>query len=191
MRHAHKAIPEEEAGVALLCLMYDDLPPAARESVWAYPRRPRVEPCPSVLRVTHSGRTIARTARGLRVIETGHPPRYFFPLDDVVTDHLVMTGARADTEHLGEARLFDVRVAGRRAPQAAWTHVHPPTACTALRGHVAFFAGRVDGAFVDGERVIPQPGGRFGGWITSDVVGPYEGSERRGLRAQGKDILTM
>lgn len=166
--------------MALLGLMFDGLPATAGESVWAYPSTPRVELCPRVLRVVHSGRTIARTARGLRVLETGHPPRYFFPLDDVVTDHLVMTGGRAPTDHLGEARFFDVRIAGRRAPQAAWTHLKPPAACAALRGHVAFFAGRVDGAFVDGERVIPQPGGRLGGWITSDLVGPYTGSKPRG-----------
>lgn len=153
-----------------------DLPATPRESVWSYPDVPRVEPCHHQLKVMHSGRSIAETSRGLRVVETGHPPVYFFPLDDVATDSLAMTQGRVWYPHRGEARLFDVRVGRRRSPLAAWIHPRPEATHLALRGHMAFFAGRVDGAFVNGERVIPQPGGLFGGWITPDVVGPYIGA---------------
>lgn len=162
--------------MARLSSVHDGLPRPAGESVWAYPRVPRIEPFTRELRVVHSGHTIARTTHGLRLLETGHPPRYFFPMDDVRTDYLVLSRGQVPTEHLGAARAFDVRVAHRRSPQAAWTHPRPPASHAALKGYVAFFAGRVDRALVDGEQVIAQPGGVFGGWVTPDLVGPYRGA---------------
>jgi len=125
--------------------IFDDLPKTPRESVWSYPEIPRIEPCVRLLKVVHSGRTIAETTHGLRVVELGHPPVYFFPLDDASTRSLAMTRGRRWYAHRGEARFFDVNVDGRRSPRAAWTHPRPEATHSALRGHVAFHAGRVDG----------------------------------------------
>lgn len=161
--------------------IFDALPPPATESVWAYPETPRIERCARELRVVHSGRTIARTMRGLRLLRTGHPPVYYLPLEDVHTDHLAMSRGRSECPHLGESRALDVVVDGRRSPRAAWTHPQPAARYSALKGHIGFFAGRVDGAFVDGERAMAQPGGVFGGWITEEVVGPFVGAPEVGV----------
>ncbi len=162
--------------MALLHTMFDALPPGPGESVWSYPETPRIERSARLLMVRHNQRTIARTCAGLRVLANGHPPVYFFPLDDIDTDRLALTTTRLDHPHRGEARYFDVTVDGRRAPRAAWTHPQPDPAFAALKGCIAFHADRVDGAFVDGERVIAQPGGVLGGWITHDIIGPFKGA---------------
>jgi hypothetical protein len=58
----------------------------------------------------------------------------------------------------------------------AWYYPTPEPHYAAIRGHVAVYAGLMDECLVDGERVVPQPGGFYGGWITSNVVGPFKGS---------------
>lgn len=161
--------------MAILHTIFDALPQAPGESVWSYPEIPRIERCPRMLRVCHNRHVVASTTRGLRVLEHGHPPVYFFPLEDADTDCLAMARGHTWYPRRGQARFFDVVVDGRRSPLAAWTHPQPDPSHIALKGHVAFYAGRVDGAFVDGEQVIPQPGGVFGGWITADVIGPFKG----------------
>lgn len=155
--------------------IFDLVSAAPRESVWAYPATPRLERCDRELRVVHSGVLVAHTTRGLRLISTGHPPVYWFPLDDVVMDHLAIARGSTWCAFLGPSRYFDVVVGNRRSPLAAWTHFKPSGPYSALSRHVAFYAGRVDGAFVDGEPAIPQPGGVYGGWITADLIGPYKG----------------
>ena len=61
------------------------------------------------------------------------------------------------------------------ADAAAWTYDAPSDAFAPVAGHLAFYAGLMDFCTVDGERVTPQEGGFYGGWITSDVVGPFKG----------------
>lgn len=146
--------------------------PAPRRSVWSFPTAPQVEPEGRRVRIVHSRVTIADSRRALRVVENGHPPLYFVPLDDVRAAHLVMTRARAGSGELGEARFFDIVVERRRAPLAAWTHLAPAPRFSAIKGWVAFYADRIDRAFVGDEPVIGLPGGA-GGWITSDLIGPF------------------
>ncbi len=78
-------------------------------------------------------------------------------------------------EWKGLATHYDVVVGDRRALQAAWSYREPDPGYEAIAGFVAFYPGRVDACFVDGERVRPQPGDYYGGWITDDVVGPFKG----------------
>ncbi|MCS7289004.1 MAG: DUF427 domain-containing protein, partial [Roseiflexus sp.] len=60
------------------------IPPGpGQESVWDYPRPPRVEPTSRRVRVVFGGVTIADTRRALRVLETSHPPTYYIPPEDV------------------------------------------------------------------------------------------------------------
>lgn len=150
-----------------------DLHPADRESVWSHPTRPSIDSAEGTIVVMHSGAIIARSTRALRVRVMGHPPTYFLPAEDVKTEHLALTAhQRADTD-VGVERFFDVRVGRRRAVHAAWAITQPTPGCEALKGHVAFFAGRLDRCLVDGELVVPEPGGVRGGWITSAVSGPF------------------
>ncbi|HEY3674080.1 MAG TPA: DUF427 domain-containing protein [Acidimicrobiia bacterium] len=146
-----------------------------QESAWAYPRPPRLESTLAHLVVMLGGVTIAETTRAYRVLETSHPPNYYFPPDDVAPDALVPSTDGSYCEWKGRAHYFTVRGGDRVTEHAAWAYGAPSAAFAPLRDHVAFYADRVDACFVDDELVVAQPGGFYGGWITSTVVGPFKG----------------
>jgi len=146
-----------------------------QESCWDYPRPPRLEPVTARLRVVLGGVTVADTTHGHRVLETSHPPNYYFPLDDVLPGALVPAGGSSYCEWKGRARYYDVVGGDVVAPAVAWAYDTPSPAFAPIRGHVAFYAAPMDACFVDEELVTPQPGGFYGGWITSAVVGPFKG----------------
>jgi uncharacterized protein (DUF427 family) len=145
------------------------------ESVWDYPRPPRVEPTPRTVRVVFNGVTVAETTHALRVLETSHPPVYYIPPEDVHVEYLRPSRRRTFCEFKGEACYYDLDVDGRVAEDAGWYYADPARGYEALRGHVAFYPGRVDACFVDEEQVHPQAGDFYGGWITSEISGPFKG----------------
>ncbi len=149
-------------------------------SVWSYPRPPRLEPEPRRLRVRFAGQLIAETRRGFRVLETSHPPNYYFPVDDVGADVLDRSARTSFCEFKGQAHYCAVRARDRVAPDAAWGYDHPSAGYEALAGTVAFYAGAMDACLVDDELVVEQPGGFYGGWITRDVAGPFKGGPGSG-----------
>ena len=61
------------------------------------------------------------------------------------------------------------------AANAAWSYPAPSPGFAAIAGYLAFYASRVDECWVDDERVQPQEGDFYGGWITSRIVGPFKG----------------
>jgi uncharacterized protein (DUF427 family) len=150
-------------------------PAPGQESVWDYPRPPRVEATSKRIRVVFAGVTIADTCAAQRVLETSHPPVYYIPRADIRQEHLVEAPGSSVCEWKGQARYFTVAVGDRRAERAAWSYPDPTAAFRAIRHHVAFYAGPMDACYVDDELVTPQPGGFYGGWITQDVVGPFKG----------------
>lgn len=150
-------------------------PGPGQESVWDYPRPPDVEETSRHIRVVFNGVTIAETHRAKRVLETSHPPVYYVPPEDVKMEHLVKVSGSSWCEWKGRAFYYDVVVAGRRASRAAWTYQQPSGGFEMIKDHVAFYPGLMDACYVDGERVRPQPGRFYGGWITDDVVGPFKG----------------
>lgn len=153
------------------------LPPGpGQESVWQYPRPPRLEPCGKHLMVMFRGITIASTHRGYRVLETSHPPVYYFPPQDVVQDVLEYSPQTSYCEWKGLAQYCSVVVGDHRADLCAWFYPNPTPRFQAIGDYIAFYAAPMDGCFVDGEKVQPQPGGFYGGWITADLVGPFKGS---------------
>lgn len=153
------------------------IPGPDQESVWDYPRPPRVEPAQAPIRVVFNDVTVAATDRALRVLETSHPPTYYIPRSDVQMEHLYAEKNRTTIcEWKGRAAYFTVEVNGRRAEYAAWHYPEPASSYAALKDHIAFYAGKMDACFVDDEQVRPQPGDFYGGWITSDLAGPFKGS---------------
>jgi uncharacterized protein (DUF427 family) len=150
-------------------------PSAGQESVWDYPRPPRLEPVTARLRVVFGGVTIADTIRGFRVLETSHPPNYYFPPDDVLDGALECTAGASFCEWKGRAHYFTVYGGGLVAPGAAWGYTSPSAAFASIAHQVGFYVAPMDACFVDDERVVAQPGGFYGGWITSAVVGPFKG----------------
>lgn len=148
------------------------------ESVWDYPRPPRLEPVAATLKVVLAGRTIAETAAGFRVLETSHPPTYYFPPGDVAEGVLGPARLAGICEWKGRAVLFDVHAGGASAmpiPGAAWAYPDPTPGFRAIAGYVAFYAGPMEACTVGGVRAEPQPGGFYGGWITPGIVGPFKG----------------
>ena len=109
------------------------------------------------------------------MLETGHPPVYYIPLEDVVTECLEPTDKQTTCEFKGRAGYYSVVVGEKRATDAAWHYPDPEPPFDRIKGYVAFYAGLMDACMVDGEIVMPQPGGYYGGWITSDIAGPYKG----------------
>lgn len=147
------------------------------ESVWDYPRPPRVEPSSRRIRVVHRGVVIADSSRAHRVLETSHPPGYYIPRDDVTNAALEASGARATVcEWKGLASYFDLVTSDARVERAAWAYENPAPGFESIQGAVAFYAQLVDECWVDDERVHPQDGTFYGGWITNDLVGPFKGA---------------
>lgn len=150
-------------------------PGPGQESVWDYPRPPRVEPVAERLRVVVGGEVLADTRRGLRVLETAGAPVYYFPPEDVRTGRLVPSPHTSFCEWKGGATYVTYDHDGRRVENIGWLYPEPTPGYRAIAGHVAFYAGRVDEAWVGDERATPQPGHFYGGWVTSRVVGPFKG----------------
>jgi uncharacterized protein (DUF427 family) len=150
-------------------------PQPGQESVWDYPRPPRLEDSTKRIRIVFNGVTIADTQRAKRILETSHPPVYYIPPQDVRMD--LLTPARRTTvcEWKGAANYYTLNVGGKVAEQAAWFYPQPNAQYAAIQDYIAFYPGKMDACYVDDEQVKPQPGDFYGGWITSEIVGPFKG----------------
>jgi uncharacterized protein (DUF427 family) len=151
-------------------------PGLEQESVRDYPRPPIAEDVARRIRVIFNRMIIVDTRAAKRVLETSHPPVYYLPRRDVRVEYLDSYSGSSWCEWKGRARFFSVRVGDRFAERAAWCHPEPTQRFTRIKGHIAFYCGPMDACHVGDERVQPQPGGFYGGWITSDVVGPFKGA---------------
>jgi len=146
-----------------------------QESVWDYPRPPRLEPFAGSITVEFGGQTIASTDRGWRVLETSHPPTYYIPASAFRDGALRPTAGSSWCEWKGVASYFDLVAGDRVAERAGWTYPEPTPGFEPIAGAVAVMAAQVDRCTVNGEVVESQPGGFYGGWITSWVKGPFKG----------------
>ena len=145
------------------------------ERVDAYPRPPRLEQCQRHIRVEALGMVLAETHLSLRVLETFHPPTYYLPPEAV--NHAMLQPAPGSSfcEWKGVARYFDLVASDARLERAVWCYANPTAAFAALAGWFALYPALMDGCWVEGQRVQPQPGGFYGGWITPDLIGPFKG----------------
>ena len=149
-------------------------PGPGQESVWDYPRPPRLAPDTREVVVHWEGREVVRTRRAIRVLETAHPPSFYLPWDDVARELLKPAGGGSFCEWKGPARYWDLVDGDAREAGVAWSYPQPLAGAEPLAACVAFYASRVE-CFVDGARVLPQPGAFYGGWITPELVGPFKG----------------
>ncbi len=146
------------------------------ESVWDYPRPPRLEPCTRRVRIELGGMVVADSRDALRMLETSHPPTIYIPPGDVADGILRPAGGRSFCEWKGVASYFDIVSGERREARAAWTYPDPNEQYAALRDHVAVYPRRMDACWLDDERVRSQDGDFYGGWITDDITGPFKGA---------------
>lgn len=151
-------------------------PGPGQESVWDYPRPPRMEDVEKRLQVVFNGQVIADTLNGKRVLETAGAPVYYFPPEDVRMEFLTAV-PRYQTlcEWKGFAAYYAIKVNDKEADKAAWSYPKPTAAFKELKDYIAFYPQHMDACLVDGEKVRPQPGGFYGGWITDNIVGPFKG----------------
>lgn len=147
------------------------------ESVWDYPRPPRLEREPRRVRIIVDDQLIAETTRALRVLETSHPPTIYLPRRAFRPGVLHDTPGSSRCEFKGVARYHDLTVGDRRIVRAGWSYPTPAGHFGELAGHVAIYPGRVDEAWLGDEQVRAQDGDFYGGWITSELVGPFKGSQ--------------
>jgi uncharacterized protein (DUF427 family) len=145
------------------------------EHVWQYPRPPALVPSERRVRIELGGRVVADSTRALRVLETSHPPTIYVPPEDFAPGSLRDAAGSSLCEWKGRASYVDIVAGDVVAPRAGWTYRSPVAAYAALRDHVAVYPGRMDACWLDDERVQSQEGDFYGGWITSDLVGPFKG----------------
>lgn len=150
-------------------------PKAGQESVWDYPRPPKLEQTNKHLKIVFNGEIIAETNRAFRVLETSHPPVYYFPLEDVRTEFLTETAHSSFCEWKGRAGYYALEVNGKFAESAAWFYPNPTKSFAAIKNYTAFYPSKMDACFVGDELVTIQAGDFYGGWITADIVGPFKG----------------
>lgn len=153
-------------------------PGAGQESVWDYPRPPAIRPDEREVVVAAGGRDIARSRSAVRVCETASPPTFYLPPDDILPGALVAAGGQSYCEWKGAASYFSLADDTSGAP-VAWCYANPTPAFAALRDWLCFYPDRVE-CFVAGERVGPQTGGFYGGWVTDEIVGPWKGEPGSG-----------
>lgn len=154
---------------------FADEPGPGQESVWDFPRPPRLERVPERVRVVHAGETIADTTDALRIVETAGAPVYYIPWSDVDSRWIRPGSGSSHCEWKGRAEYHDVAVGNDRVSQAAWSYPSPDPAFAPIRDHLAFYASKMDACYVGEEQVRPQPGGFYGGWVTDRLAGPIKG----------------
>ncbi|MEM0964141.1 MAG: DUF427 domain-containing protein [Bacteroidota bacterium] len=146
-----------------------------QRSVWDFPRPPALERVGETVRIAFGGREIARTDDALQVLETSHPPTIYLPPEAFAEDVLVSRPETSHCEWKGRAIYYDIVSGEHRAEKAGWGYPSPTPRFADLKDHVAVYAGPMDACWVGDDRVTPQPGGFYGGWITPRVAGPFKG----------------
>ncbi len=150
-------------------------PEKGQESVWDYPRPPKLEKTTKEILVIFNGATVARSNNAYRVLETSHPPVYYIPPEDINMEFLKKESDSSFCEWKGQAGYYSVKVGGKEAEKSAWFYENPTESFTEIKDHVAFYPNKMDECYVDGELVRSQEGDFYGGWITKDIVGPFKG----------------
>jgi uncharacterized protein (DUF427 family) len=157
-------------------MMPEPIPPKpGQESVWAFPRPAIAERSAAHVVIEHRGVILADTRASVRTLETSHPPSYYIPRGDILESALRRGSGSSFCEWKGNATYWDVVIDGEVLPSVGWSYLNPTRAFVMLQDHIAFYAAPFDRCSVDGETVVPQPGGFYGGWITSAFAGPFKG----------------
>jgi len=151
----------------------------AAESVWDYPKPPKVEDTAKSVKIVFNEVVIAETTHAKRVLQTGHPPVYYIPRQDIHMEYLTSTTKTSTCEFKGKAFYYDLKVGTKSVSNVGWSYPEPTKGYESIKDYVAFYPKPMDACYVDGERVTPEPGEYFGGWVTKDIVGPFEGAPKK------------
>ena len=149
-------------------------PKKGQESVWDYPRPPKIDPDSREVLVIFANKIIARSTKAIRILETASPPTFYIPASDINSKYMSKAKGESKCEWKGEAIYWDVIVDKEKAARAAWSYPKPFSDYAKIKSYLAFYPSKVH-CYVNGEPVKPQPGGFYGGWITKEIVGPVKG----------------
>lgn len=149
-------------------------PGKGEESVWDYPRPPAIAPDNREIIVRYEEIEIACTHRSVRILETASPPTFYIPPEDINMDLLQKVSGSSMCEWKGKAQYWDLVTNDQSINKAAWSYPDPFEEFEKIAGYLSFYPSAVD-CFVNKEKVKPQPGGFYGGWITNEIVGPVKG----------------
>lgn len=150
-------------------------PKKGQESVWDYPRPPKLEKSSKEILVVFNGVNIAKTSDSYRVLETSHPPVFYIPPEDIKMDFLRKESDSSFCEWKGQAGYYSVLAGDKQAIKSAWFYENPTEKFAEIKNYVAFYPSKMEACYVDGELVQAQEGDFYGGWITKDIVGPFKG----------------
>jgi len=163
----------------------DERPPFAiepgpeQESVWDYPRPPRIVADTREVIVKLGTTIVASTRHALRVLETASPPTFYLPTADIDMRLIEPAPGSSHCEWKGEARYFSVKGEHELLTAVGWSYPEPHPEYAALRDHLSFYPARIE-CTVNAQRVLPQPGKFYGGWITAELAGPFKGEPGSG-----------
>lgn len=152
-------------------------PKPGEESVWDYPRPPRLETDSREIVVRWGETILAETTRAVRILETASPPTFYLPPDDIRSETLRKASGSSRCEWKGTAIYWDVVIQDHVFPNAGWSYPEPFSEYKNIAGYLSFYPSKLD-CFINGEKVRPQPGGFYGGWITDEIVGPVKGESK-------------
>ncbi|MDW7730420.1 MAG: DUF427 domain-containing protein [Bacillota bacterium] len=145
------------------------------ESVWDYPRPPRVEPFGGLIEIKHGEYVLVNSSNSYRVLETSQPPVYYIPRADIKMELLLRTNRTSVCEFKGLAVYYDLVTSDEHLKNVAWSYENPKPGFESIKDHLAFYASKLDACYVDGEEVKSQEGDFYGGWITANIKGPFKG----------------
>ncbi len=151
-------------------------PKEGQESVWDYPRPPKLVDCSKRIRIEVGNITLVDSKNTIRCLETSHPPVYYIPQSDIKMDYLKTTDKNTYCEFKGQANYYDLIIGDKIVKEVAWEYANPAKGFEKIKNYLAFYATKVDACYVDDEKVKPQEGSFYGGWVTNDIVGPFKGS---------------
>ena len=147
-----------------------------QRSVWDFPRPAEVLKAPHKIAVFYGGDCLIETSSAYMVVETSHPPTYYLPHGDLRWPKAIRASGRQSVcEWKGVAHYFDLEHGGQKAANAVWCYPSPEAGFAEIRGYLAFYPSLMAACYVDDERVRPQPGHFYGGWVTSHYTGPFKG----------------
>jgi uncharacterized protein (DUF427 family) len=149
-------------------------PEPGQESVWDYPRPPAIVADAREVVVSLDGHQLASSSNCIRILETAGPPTFYLPTDDV--DHACFEAAPEQSRCEWKGMAHYLRLNLPQVPRVAvgWYYPRPHTDFSEIKNFISFYPGRLE-CTVAGERVVTQPGGFYGGWITSEIIGPIKG----------------
>ncbi|MEM6470547.1 MAG: DUF427 domain-containing protein [Planctomycetota bacterium] len=150
-------------------------PGPGQESVWDYPRPPRLERVAKRVRLIVDDEVLAETQIAYRVLETSHPPTFYLPPEDVDLTRLRSERWGTFCEWKGQAHYYSIVTPNRLIKRAAWSYPTPTPSFDEIAGYLSFYPSKLDQAFVGDDLVMAQPGDFYGGWVTPEIVGPFKG----------------